>query len=207
MHNLEESWEVHMLNEAMPGKPCASGDNMLYLPAGSEAPARVNVVIEIPYGGRNKIEYDKELRVFRLDRVLHSPMYYPGDYGFIPRTLADDGDPLDVLVLVSQPSFSGCLLSARAIGYLAMVDGGKADEKILAVPVGEPDFADIVDFRQVSPHVLRKIAHFFSTYKLLEGKQTSSSGWHGVEEAHQLITTTLDRFRSIHETRQTEGTP
>jgi inorganic pyrophosphatase len=120
-----------------------SSGNLLRLPIGIDVPETINAVIEIPYGGRNKIEYDQQNQIFRLDRVLHSPMYYPGDYGFIPRTLAQDGDPLDVLVLVSEPTFSGCVMSVRPIGYLRLIDEGTPDEKILAVPRAEPDYASV----------------------------------------------------------------
>ena len=112
--------------------------NYLHLPVGANAPEEINVVVEIPQGSRNKYEYDKNLNIFRLDRALHSPVYYPGDYGFMPQTLAEDGDPLDVLILVEQPTFPGCLVVARPIGMLKMIDDGLPDDKILAVPVGEP---------------------------------------------------------------------
>src|SRR6266702_556801 len=104
--------------------------NYLALPAGDGAPDEVNAVIEIPRGQTNKYEYDKQLHVFRLDRNLYSPVHYPGDYGFISSTLSDDGDPLDVLVLVEAASFPGCLMTVRPVGILEMVDQGKSDEKI-----------------------------------------------------------------------------
>src|SRR2546423_11926864 len=104
----------------------------LTLPLGDKAPEVVNVVVEIPLEGINKYEYDKKLHVFRLDRNLHSPVHYPGDYGFLPSTLSLDGDPLDVLVLVDAPSFTGCLMEVRPIGILSMLDQGKPDEKVLA---------------------------------------------------------------------------
>src|SRR3954464_12736324 len=112
--------------------------NYLSLPTGRGAPDEVNAAIEIPRGDTNKYEYDKELHVFRLDRNLYSPVHYPGDYGFIPSTLADDGDPLDVLVLVDAPSFPGCVMEVRPIGMLEMLDQGLGDEKILAVGKGNP---------------------------------------------------------------------
>src|SRR6058998_330066 len=105
--------------------------NYLTLPIGSNAPDVVNAVIEIPLGQVNKYEYDKKHHVFRLDRNLYSPVHYPGDYGFLPSTLADDGDPLDVLVLVDAPSFPGCVMEVRPIGMLLMVDQEREDEKIL----------------------------------------------------------------------------
>jgi inorganic pyrophosphatase len=173
----------------------SSRGNLLYLPMGDDAPEVVHAVIEVPCGGRNKIEYDKQLQTFRLDRVLHSSVYYPGDYGFVPRTLAEDGDPLDVLVLVSVPTFSGCLMAVRPIGYLNMIDQEQADQKILAVPVGEPEYEEVVNITDIAPHTLRKIAHFFETYKLLEEKHTSSEGWHDAESARDVIRKASVRFQ------------
>ena len=107
--------------------------NYLTLPVGAKAPEVVNCVIEIPLEGITKYEYDKDLHVFKLDRNLYSPVHYPGDYGFVPSTLSDDGDPLDVLVLVDAPSFPGCVMEVRPIGLLEMLDQGTLDEKVLAV--------------------------------------------------------------------------
>src|SRR5947209_3844617 len=101
---------------------------------GPDSPELVRAIIEIPKNSSNKYEYDGELGIFRLDRALYSPMHYPGDYGFVPGTLADDGDPLDILVLVDEPSFTGCLMEARPVGVLHMVDGKENDQKVLAVP-------------------------------------------------------------------------
>jgi inorganic pyrophosphatase len=171
-----------------------SRQNRLMLPLGERAPEAINVIVEIPSGSRNKYEYDKALDIFRLDRALHSPVYYPGDYGFVPRTLALDDDPLDVLILVSEPTFSGCLVVARPIGILKMIDDGKSDDKVLAVPVGEPDYADVHNYTQIFAHQLRKIEHFFATYKLLEGKQTSTHGWSDAGEARRIIMEAADRF-------------
>src|SRR5215813_5335987 len=125
------------------------------LPIGSNVPDRVNAVIEIPQGSVHKYEYDKELHVFRLDRTLYSPVHYPGDYGFIPSTLSDDGDPLDVLVLVDAPSFTGCIMTVRPIGVLSMVDQQSEDEKILAVGVNNPVYQDLKDYTELFPHMLR----------------------------------------------------
>jgi inorganic pyrophosphatase len=123
--------------------------NYLALPAGDGAPDEVNAVIEISRGQTNKYEYDKQLNVFRLDRNLYSPVHYPGDYGFIPSTLSDDGDPLDVLVLVDAPSFTGCLMTVRPIGMLEMVDTGRRDEKILPVGTNNPIFHGVSDVNQL----------------------------------------------------------
>jgi inorganic pyrophosphatase len=164
------------------------------LPIGNDAPQRVNVVIEIPKDSLNKYEYDKHLQVFRLDRTLFSPVHYPGDYGFIPRTLGLDDDPLDVLVLVEAPSFPGCLMEVRPIGVLRMIDQGKGDEKILAVAESDPLYREIHDCAQVFPHKLREIEHFFAIYKKLEGKKTEIAGWNGVDAARQIIVEGQKRF-------------
>ncbi len=172
----------------------ATRQNRLNLPLGESAPEEINVIVEIPSGSRNKYEYDKSLDIFRLDRALHSPIFYPGDYGFAPRTLALDDDPLDVLILVSEPTFSGCLVAARPIGLLKMIDDGKEDDKVLAVPVGEPDYAEVHNYTQIFAHQLRKIQHFFETYKLLEGKKTSTEGWHDAFAARRVIAESAQRF-------------
>jgi len=161
--------------------------NYAKLPIGDHAPQRVNAVIEIPMESVNKYEYDEKLQVFRLDRTLHSPVHYPGDYGFIPSTRGHDGDPLDVLVLVNSPSFSGCIIEVRPIGVLRMVDQGQKDEKILAVAQSDPVYREINDANQLFPHLLRQIEHFFSIYKSLEGKKTELDGWEGAEAARRII--------------------
>jgi inorganic pyrophosphatase len=173
--------------------------NYLTLPVGDNAPDRVNAVIEIPLGEVNKYEYDKHLHVFRLDRNLHSPVHYPGDYGFIPSTLSEDGDPLDVLVLVDTPSFSGCLIEVRPIGMLEMLDQGKPDEKILAVGVNNPRYKDVRNYSEVYPHVLREILHFFSIYKDLEGKRTEMIGWHNSHDARNAVLESQTRFAQANE--------
>lgn len=166
----------------------------LSLPVGANAPDVVNAVIEIPLGEVNKYEFDKELHVFRLDRNLHSPVHYPGDYGFIPSTLSGDGDALDVLVLVDTPSFSGCLLEVRPIGMLEMLDQGKTDEKILAVGLNNPRYKDLKNYTEVYTHILREIQHFFAIYKDLEGKRTELISWHDTEQARKTILESAQRF-------------
>lgn len=168
--------------------------NYLDLPLGENAPEQINVVVEIPEKSRNKYEYDKALDIFRLDRVLHSAIHYPGDYGFAPQTHALDDDPLDVLVLTIEPTFPGCLVAARPIGLLEMLDEGKEDDKIIAVPVGEPAFEGIHTYTQIFPHLCKKISHFFETYKLLEGKRTSVVGWHDAPDARRIVSEAHQRF-------------
>ncbi len=152
------------------------------------------MIVEIPKNSSNKYEYDTATGVFRLDRALYSPMHYPGDYGFIPGTLADDGDPMDVLVLVAQPSFTGCLIMVRPIGFLDMVDSGQPDQKVLAVPLRDPRYDQVETRNQVFPHTLREIEHFFAIYKELEGKRTTMQGWQGPMEAREIIRRSRVRY-------------
>jgi inorganic pyrophosphatase len=161
--------------------------NYLTLPVGSKVPELVNAVIEIPLEGISKYEYDKDLHVFRLDRNLFSPVHYPGDYGFIPSTLGDDGDPLDVLVLVDTPSFPGCVQEVRPIGVLEMIDQGQGDEKILCVGEGNPRYHDVHNYSDIYPHILKEITHFFSIYKDLEGKSVEVRGWRDATVAKEVI--------------------
>src|SRR6185437_4261778 len=142
--------------------------NRLYdLDPGADAPEIVRMIVEIPQHSANKYEYDGNLGVFRLDRALYSPLHYPGDYGFIPGTLADDRDPLDVLVLVQQPSFPGVMIEVRPVGVLNMQDGDEKDQKILSVPTRNPRYDQIHTMDQIFSHVRREIEHFFSIYKEL----------------------------------------
>jgi inorganic pyrophosphatase len=168
--------------------------NYLELPVGANSPEVINAVIEIPYEGSNKYEYDKELHVFRLDRNLYSPVHYPGDYGFIPSTLAADGDPLDVLVLVDAPSFSGCVMEVRPIGVLEMLDQGLADEKVLCVGKGNPRYKDVWNFSEIYPHMLKEITHFFSIYKDLEGKRVEVKGWRDASFARTKVAEAQQNF-------------
>lgn len=161
--------------------------NYLELPVGDKSPEVINAVIEIPYEGVNKYEYDKELHVFRLDRNLYSPVHYPGDYGFIPSTLADDGDPIDCLVLVDTPSFPGCVMQVRPIGMLEMLDQGLGDEKVLCVGKNNPRYKDVWNFSEIYPHMLREITHFFSIYKDLEGKRVEVKGWRDASFARDKV--------------------
>ncbi len=147
----------------------------------------IEAIIEIPRGSRNKYEFDHERGVFRLDRVLYSSVHYPTDYGFIPGTLSLDGDPLDVLVVVDEPTFTGCHVRARPIGTLIMVDEKGEDEKILAVPQDDPRFVQTRRLSDLAPHWPLEIAAFFRTYKELQGVQTEVRDWHDVEEAWAII--------------------
>lgn len=156
------------------------------------------MIVEIPKNSSNKFEYDGTLGVFRLDRALYSPMHYPGDYGFIPGTLAEDGDPMDVLVLVQEPSITGCLIEVRPVGILNMVDNFEGDQKILAVPTRNPRYDQVHTMDQIFSHVKREIEHFFTIYKELEGKTTTMSGWGGPMEARKAIMTSRQTYLDRH---------
>ena len=156
------------------------------IPAQPE-PDLINVLIEIPAGSKNKYEYDKDMNAFALDRVLFASVQYPYDYGFVPNTLADDGDPLDGMVIIDQPTFPGCVIAARPIGMLEMIDGGDRDEKVLCVPDEDPRFSEVKSIKDIAPHRLEEIAEFFRTYKNLEKKVTEILGWKDVDAVMPLV--------------------
>ena len=172
------------------------------LPTGTNPPEDVNVVVEIPQGSRNKYEIDKHTGMFKLDRVLYSAVHYPGDYGLMPRTLSDDGDPLDVLVLVKEPTFAGCVISCRPLGLLRMRDGGDLDEKIIAVATRDPLRAGLFDIADLPSHMLREIEHFFQVYKDLEGGSIEMVGWEQTVAACDEITASVARYNAAFPERQ-----
>ena len=135
------------------------------IPLGSQAPEIINSVVEIPRGAHNKYEYDEEMDEIRLDRVLHSPLYYPTDYGFIPHTRSEDGDHLDVMMLITEPVFSGCVVSARVVGILDMEDEAGQDWKIVAVADRDPKLSEINDIGDMDEHYKKEIVQFFEQYK------------------------------------------
>ncbi len=148
----------------------------------------VHVLVEIPKRGHNKYELDERLGVIRLDRVLHSAVYYPAEYGFVPGTRSSDGERLDALVLADEPTFPGCLVEGRLVGALAISGSdGRVEHKLLAVPVGEPRFAEVVDVADVPEHVLRELEHFFSAFKELEGSAVDALGWVDARAAAALL--------------------
>lgn len=168
------------------------------VPTGPRPPAVVNALIEIPRNSRNKYEIDKQLGIFRLDRILHSAVHYPGDYGFLPRTLAEDHDPLDVLVAMTESVFTGCLIEVRPVGVFYLVDKGENDEKILAVPIADPWTSEIHDLGDLPGHTLREVEHFFLVYKELEGKaqQQVSNGFGDAGAAQRIITECMARYEA-----------
>ena len=154
-------------------------------------------IIEIPKGSTNKYELDKETGLLKLDRVLYSAVYYPADYGFIPRTFCDDGDPLDALVLGQEPVFPLTIVEARAIGVMRMRDEKGIDDKIVAISVRDPAFSDYTDKSQLPAHVLREIRRFFEDYKTLEHKQVVVEDLLGPAEAIQILRDALDMYRQM----------
>jgi len=153
-----------------------------------------DVTIEIPKGHRNKYEVDHETGRIRLDRLLFTAMSYPADYGYVEDSLGEDGDPLDALVLLQEPTFPGCVVRARPIGMFHMRDEAGGDDKILCVPAGDPRQAHITELDQISEFDRLEIQHFFETYKDLEpGKSVEGAHWAGRDEAEQCITEALHR--------------
>jgi inorganic pyrophosphatase len=150
-------------------------------------PTTVEVFVEVPMGSRNKYEWDFERGTFVLDRMLFSAVRYPGDYGFIPETLALDGDHLDALVILGEPTFPGCTIRARVLGMLDMTDDKGPDEKLLTVASQDPRWRDLHSLDDVPDHLRQEISHFFATYKDLERKFVEVRGWRGQEEAMQVL--------------------
>jgi inorganic pyrophosphatase len=159
----------------------------LKMEAGANAPEIVNAIIEIPAGSRIKYEIDKDTGLVTVDRVLYSPFHYPAEYGYIPQTLAPDGDPADVLVLINGSTYPGVVIRARPIGLLKMHDDKGGDDKILCVAADDPNYAHVETLKDLPPHFMKEVEHFFVTYKDLEEKDVHSDGWVGKEEAHQFI--------------------
>ena len=154
-----------------------------------------DVLIEIPKGSRNKYEYDFKLKKLRYDRMIFSSMMYPADYGFIPETLALDSDPLDVLVLVTEPTFPGCVMEVKPIGVFHMADEKGPDEKIICVPVSDPIWTRLNYLSDVNGHLIKEIEHFFKVYKDLEQKKVDVEGWGDVKEAQDIIEQCLQRYK------------
>lgn len=167
----------------------------MMIPPGTGEESVANVIVEIPKGRRTKFEVDKATGLIKMDRYLYSSTMYPGDYGFVPQTLAEDGDPSDILVMVNEPTFSGCLIEARVVGLFKMRDKGYNDFKLLAVPNRDPLFNDIKTLDDVPQHFLREVEHFFSTYKVLEGVTIEPLGWATAAEGAKEVRASIDRFR------------
>jgi inorganic pyrophosphatase len=156
----------------------------------------IDMVVEIPAGSRNKYEMDHDAGYIRLDRTLATATEYPADYGFVPDTLADDGDPVDAMVLVEAPTFPGCVVRVRPVAVFLMRDENGPDGKLLCVPAGDDRYDHIEDLADVRPHLQAEISHFFDVYKELEpGKETEVRGWRDRSEAEHIITEAIARAR------------
>lgn len=164
------------------------------LDPGAACPETVRMIVEIPKNSANKYEYDVELGVFHLDRTLYSSVHYPGDYGFIPGTREEDGDPMDILALADEPSFPGCLVDIRPVGILEMEDDKGTDRKILGVPLRNPRYDQMRGMEDVPAHVILEIENFFSIYKQLEEKTVRVHGWRGRDVACDSIRRTRERY-------------
>lgn len=155
-------------------------------------------VIEIPKGGKNKYELDKETGLLRLDRVLYTSTHYPASYGFIPRTFADDDDPLDVLIICAEPITPMTLVQVYPIGVMRMLDGGKNDDKIIAIPFSDPNYNSITDISELPRHIFDEMVHFFKVYKQLENKETAVRDLFGHTEALEIIKNAIDRYERYY---------
>ena len=166
------------------------------IPAGPEAPETIHAVVECLKGERNKYEYDKDVPAVVLDRVLHANVHYPSDYGFIPRTWYDDDDPLDVLVLVEEQTFPGCVIEARPVALMGMDDGGEQDDKVIAVPTEDPRYDHVEELEDIPPQTQAEITEFFNTYKNLEsGEGAEVLGWEDKAAAVDAI----EHSRTLYE--------
>ncbi|MBK8788856.1 MAG: inorganic diphosphatase [Holophagaceae bacterium] len=177
-----------------PSSPRGVPMSFIHLHPGNQAPEIVNAIIEIPTGSRIKYEIDHHTGLVHVDRVLFSPFHYPAEYGFIPGTLAEDGDPADILVLINGSTYPGVVIRARPIGLLRMTDDKGHDAKILAVATDDPTYAHVTSRSDLPPHFLLEVEHFFLTYKDLERKSVASDGWGGKDEAHAFVRASIENY-------------
>jgi inorganic pyrophosphatase len=157
-------------------------------------PDALHCVVEIPKGHRNKYEWDEELQAIRLDRFLFSSVTYPTDYGFIPHTCATDGDPLDVMIIVSEPTFPGCVIRIKPVALMKMSDEKGEDDKVLGVPLSDPNWNTVDALDDIPKQLRDEIEHFFSIYKQPEGKKVEVEGWFAREDALRTIDEARERF-------------
>lgn len=155
----------------------------------------INVIVEINRGSKNKYEIDKKTGLIALDRVMHSAQDYPFDYGFVPQSLWDDDDPLDVLILTTYPLTPGILVRVRAVAVMEMIDDGESDNKIISVPVDDPRWDEVVDLKDINKHTLKEIEHFFGTYKKIQGKVVEIKGFKGKDKAQKDFERGLKLYR------------
>jgi len=173
-------------------------DNLIsQLPVGENPPFEVNCVVEIPKGATNKYEYDENVNAFKLDRALYEAVFYPAEYGFVPQTFnKQDGDPLDIMILSTFPTFPGCLVACRPIGLLRLVDSGEEDDKIIAVSANDPRFDEIKELNDLSTHAKKEIKNFFENYAELQTeKKIKIEGWSGKEKAYEIIKKAIEDYQ------------
>ncbi len=182
-------------SEGLKPSPASFCGTLYGLDAGPDAPRVVRMIVEIPKGSSNKYEYDPRAGTFLLDRALYSPMHYPAEYGFIPGTIAEDGDPLDVLCLIDHPTFAGCLIEVRPVGILDLIDQTTTDQKIIATPVNDPRYERVRTIEDLPPHITREFEHFFTIYKELENKVVETRGWRTLQHAYDAINASQRRYR------------
>lgn len=165
------------------------------VPAGENPPENITVIIEVPQGSQNKYEIIKETGLIALDRVLYGANFYPANYGFIPQTYWDDGDALDAFVLTTNPLFSGCVVQARPIAVIEMIDSGESDDKLICVPNDDPRFSQIKDLDDIPPHIIKEMKHFFETYKMLQGKEVHVETIHKADKAKEAVLKGIDLYK------------
>jgi len=156
----------------------------------------VNAIIEIPFRSRNKYEIDKITGKMKLDRVLYTAMGYPAEYGIVENTLSPDGDPLDILVIATEPTYPGCVVPARVVGYLTMIDNGSEDYKLISVVDKDPRYSNVLNLEDVSEFTLQEIKNFFENYKQLENVKVEVGEYHNKEEALELIKECKERYEN-----------
>lgn len=161
---------------------------------GKNVPEEINVIVEINKGSKNKYEIDKETGLIALDRTLHTAQDYPFDYGFIPQTLWDDGDALDVVLLTTYPLLPGVLVAARPVAIMHMLDSGESDDKVIAVPVCDPRWAEVLDLKDINKHTLKEMEHFFMTYKKIQKKEVHVSGFEDAEASRNAIARSIELY-------------
>lgn len=164
------------------------------LSLGEKAPQEFNVIVECPKGSKNKYEIDKETGLIKLDRAMKTSQDYPFDYGFAPRTLWDDGDALDVVILTTYPLYPGILLTVRPVGIMHMIDCGDSDDKVIAVPAKDPRWDDVQDLGDINKHTLKEMQHFFETYKTIENKTVTINGFEGKDKAVEGVVKSIKMY-------------
>lgn len=175
------------------------------VPVGDDAPVEFNAIVEIPKGSKVKYELDKGTGLLRVDRVLHSSVMYPANYGFIPRTYGEDNDPLDVLVIMSEPVVPMSLMTVRPIGVMGMIDGGERDDKILCVHLDDPAVNDWRTLKDVPKHTMAEFRRFFEDYKKLENKEVKVGDFEGPDVAKKIITEGIERYQEVFGSAKAKG--